>query len=201
MPNKNGKKKLASPSLSFEERMNLAHTRMRQEYPTEMSQANIRPMGPFGKLSGAISQRLTGTQPTAVAGPFGGISYNPASMQGMSQNEIEDVLAHELTHTRQYGEMPFWKRLTEPVIEGTKSVLGLSKTGLPAETEKAYRMMGWDPSYRGSAREMEAFQTETERKIKRGEGFPGYDIYLPPSKKKKAVKAGPSDSKLRELEK
>ena len=175
----------------FDKRMALAKQVMTQEMPSEMTAANIQPMGMFGKISGRLSQVIKGNEPNAVTGPSGGISYNPSTMSKMSQNDIEDVLAHELTHVGQFQKMGPIQRYLTPVVEGTKSLLGMERDLVPQASLDAYRKMGWDPNYRGYIPEVEAFQTENERKMKRGEGSPGYDIQLP-SPRKQQINTGPS---------
>lgn len=197
------KKPLASPSPSllqrlgvtsipdpeFDARMNLAKDKMRQEMPNEMAQSSINPTGPFGRVMHGLVQKAIGGVPVATTGPFGGISYNPEVMKGMSQNEIEATLAHELTHVGQYKKTPVMQRLLQ-------SIMPQQEEGLPEETKKSYRMQGYDPAYRGKSTEMEAYQTETNRKVKRGEGFPGYDIQLFPPRKNTNVNTNPTSKTL-----
>lgn len=179
---------VSTPDPEFDQRMNLAQERMRKEMPTEMAGASIKPTGLFGGLKDKLVQKAIGGIPVATTGPFGGITYNKDLLKEMSQNEMEDTLAHELTHAGQYQKTPIMQRLLQ-------SIMPQRDEGLPEETKKSYRMQGYDPAYRGKSVEMEAYQTETERKIKRGEGFPGYDINLP-SNNKKRLNTGPS-SKIR----
>lgn len=94
------------PDPEFDARMNLAKDRMRKEMPNEMSYASIEPTGPFGRIKDKLVQKAIGGVPVATAGPFGGITYNKEILKGMSQNEIEDTLAHELTHVGQYQKTP-----------------------------------------------------------------------------------------------
>jgi hypothetical protein len=165
----------------LDKRIALAKQKMQTEMPNEMAASSIKPTGLLGSMTDKLVQRMIGGTPAATTNPLGGIRYNPDQIKGLSQNELEDVFAHELTHVGQYQKMPFLKRFITPD----------SDEGLPEATKKAYRMQGFDPAYRGKSTEMEAYQTEAQRKAKRGEGFPGYDIQLFPPKKP-GINTGPS---------
>jgi hypothetical protein len=170
-----------SPSdPEFDARMNLAKQKMQQEMPNEMGQASIEPTGLFGSMKDALVKRVIGGTPVATTSPFGSITYNKEQLAPMSQNELEDTLAHELTHVGQYAQQPMWKNLMQ-------SVMPQQNEGLPAETSKALRMQGWDPAYRGRAAEMEAYGTEQQRQLNTQRGFPGYDIQLTSPAKKKSI--------------
>jgi hypothetical protein len=157
--------------------MNLAQEKMRQEYPKEMKTATIKPTGLVGRLADKFVQKVIGGAPVATANPFGGIRYNPELASSLPQDELEDMLAHELTHVRQYQDMPLGKRILS-------SILPQKDEGLPAETAKSFRMQGYDPIYRGKSTEMEAYGAEQQRQLQRGASNP-YDIYLPPESLRK----------------
>lgn len=190
MPDK--KKQLVNPSPSFEERMQLAQENIRKEYPSEMAYATIKPAGMVSGLMHGVLGKILGDSPVATTGPFGGVTYDPKAFQAMKQEELQDSLAHEMTHVRQFQEMPLWRKLAA-------TFLPQADEGLPEETKKAYSMQGWNPAYRGKSTEMEAYQVEEQRRAKRGEMNP-YDIYLPAPRKKQA-NAGPSSSVLKQMEK
>lgn len=77
---------------------------------------------------------------TAVTNPFtGNITYNPEVMAGYTPDELEQVIAHELTHVRQTQNTPWWKTAGEIF-------------SMPFEEE-----------YYKRPREMEAYQAERDR--------------------------------------
>lgn len=171
---------------AFDKRMQLAKSKMQQEMPNEMAGTSIEPTGLFGSLKDKLVAKVIGGTPVATTSPFHSITYNQDQLSGMSQNELEDTLAHELTHVGQYNRQPMWKNLVQ-------SVLPTQDEGLPEETKKSLVSQGWDPAYRGRAAEMEAYGTEQQRQLNRGQGFPGYDINLR-SDKKKVINTAPSKS-------
>ena len=180
----------------LDKKIALARQNLTRDMPNEMKAANIQPTGILGRMKDRLVTAVTGGTPNATTDPFGNITYNPKLLSPMSQPEIEDILAHELTHVGQYQRQPMWKNLVG-------SVLPERNEGLPAETAKAFRMEGWsDPEkYRGRASEMEAFSTEQQRQLARGQGFPGYDIQLFADKNKKnnKINIGPSSGQLAKL--
>jgi hypothetical protein len=180
-----------SPSdPAFDARMNLAKQAMTNEMPTQMAGASIEPTGFIGRMMDSAVSKLIGGTPVATTNPFGGISYNPEQLKGMNQNELEDTLAHELTHVGQFQQMSPWEKFKS-------SLLPAADEGLPEETKKAFRMQGYDPAYRGKSTEMEAYNTEQQRQLKRGQGFPGYDIDLRPPVNKSNVNTAPSSKVLK----
>lgn len=177
----------------FDRRMELAKAKMQQEMPTEMSAASIEPTGMFGSMKDALVKRVIGGAPVATTGPFGGITYNPELLRAMNQNELEDTLAHELTHVGQYSGGQPNISMGRGIMNTISNLLPHKDEGLPEETKRFYSSHGYDPSYRGSSVEMEAYQKEDQRKAQRGEGMPGDDIYLPSNKKTK-FSVNPSQS-------
>lgn len=172
---------------AFDARMNLAKQKMQQEMPNEMANTSIEPIGPIGRMGYGILNKVIGAAPVATTSRFGGITYDPTQAKDMNQNELEDTLAHELTHVKQIRDIPLWKRLSEAFLPSPDE-------GLPEESKKALRMSGWDPAYRGKSSEMEAYQTEDQRRMKRGDIMrPGEDIQLFSNRKKQSgIKTGPS---------
>lgn len=127
----------------------------------------------------------------AVTNPFtGNISYDPAEMAGISQDEMENTLAHELTHVRQTQNMPWYKILGSMVspVEKTPDIASGSMNSPYA----------WRPS------EMEAFQTERDRTLShhlpymRDPQTQMGDIQLVKPKKKQ-LDMGPSSGKLQQM--
>lgn len=135
--------------------------KVREEQP-DVSGVSIEPSGFFGKLFGGRA--------TATASPWSGdISYNPDNMSGMSPDQIENILTHELTHSRQIQNTPYLSRFTNVL-----------KSMIP----------GMDESYYNRPREMEAYQSERDRSSRLG--LPNMadpvtgrkDIELPPISKR-----------------
>lgn len=126
------------PDLMIE----LAKRQMAKEMPSELNSASIAPMGLMDKF-------LLGFRPgtVAVTYPSNSIKYDPDFIRssGYSQNVVNDILAHELTHVRQY------KGMKHPYLN------------LMLETLKS--MMGNDTPYGQTPIEMEAFQTERNRQL------------------------------------
>lgn len=88
----------------------------------------------------------------AVTNPFtGNITYNPDAMQGMAPEDIEQALAHELTHVRQTQNMPWYQKVASLFTDNPGVPAGIS--GSSPLNDPYY----WKPS------EMEAFQTERDR--------------------------------------
>ena len=177
----------------FDKRMLAAKQKMQLEMPSEMAAADIQPTGMFGSLKDALVKRMIGGVPVATTGPFGGITYNKELLSAMPQNELEDTLAHELTHVGQYSGGQPSISTGHGIMNVIKGMIPQRDEGLPEETKKAFRMQGYDPSYRGKSTEMEAYGTEQQRQLKRGQGFPE-DIQLrkPYKKPNSVISTGPS---------
>lgn len=90
----------------------------------------------------------------ATTNPFtGNIRYNPEMMQGQSPDEIGNTVAHELTHSRQAQNTPWWRTAMSLFQPDVKVPQGIT----PGSTlDNPYV---WRPS------ELEAFQTERNRQM------------------------------------
>lgn len=73
----------------------LAKRQMAQEMPEELKRATIRPMSDGGSNRSLAETNLENR-----------IEYNPVRLQQFDQNDISDILAHELVHVRQNKEDP-----------------------------------------------------------------------------------------------
>jgi hypothetical protein len=130
--------------------------KVREEQP-DVAQIPIEPAGFLGRILGGRNE--------AVTNPFtGSVSYNPANMEKLSPEQTENIFAHELTHSRQVQNTPYFSRLTN-----------VMRSMIP----------GQDESYYQRPREMEAFQTERDRNLRYGYSQPdpitqARDIELPP---------------------
>lgn len=154
---------MADQPVTVEQQIALAKQQMQKEYPTEYADApSVAPMGWLGRTLNRGSQ--------AVTNPFtGSVYYNAPALEGQSQEGINNILAHELTHSRQIHDMPWTQKL------------GLPFQGL-------LRGFSGNNDYYNRPEELEAFQTERARtgKYQLNEPDPitgapaGKDIPLPP---------------------
>ena len=157
---------MPDPLQTVAQQVALAKAKMAQEYPDQAG-ASIEPMGAIGRFFAGPSYARTN--------PFtGNVSLNEPAMQGLSQNEVDQILAHELTHTRQAQAMPLSQKLMLP-INGLMNSLG-DLTGGKIGTPYAQR-----------PEEMEAFGTEADRANAQHLDIPG-DIWLPPDPAVQALK-------------
>lgn len=129
----------------------------------------------------------------AVTNPFtGNITYNPEAMEGQSPTDMEQTLAHELTHVRQTQNQPWWKTAASLFAPDEKVPAGISPNS-PLNS-----------SYQWRPREMEAFQTERDRAS--AQKIPDYadpvtgsrDLQLP-RESGRGINTGPSSDKLKQL--
>jgi hypothetical protein len=128
-------------SSSFlDQQIAAAKEQMAKEMP-DVAGTSIQPMGPVGSLASGALDKLNHGTTMAFTQPTGSIVYNPAALQGQPQSAIEDLLAHELTHTRQYQSKPWLSRI--------------------ADVAKSFVTPG--VPYGQNPNELEAFQTETNR--------------------------------------
>lgn len=68
----------------------------------DVANVPIEPMGWFGSALAGLKGALSGGQVQALTNPFtGSVSYDPAQTDQMAEPEIENMLTHELTHSRQ----------------------------------------------------------------------------------------------------
>jgi|SRR5882672_7624015 len=132
----------------------------------DQADTSVEPRGLFGRLLGGNSQ--------ATTNPFtGSISYNPEALNKLSPPELENLMVHELTHSRQVQQTPYLQRLG--------SVMQSMIPGIGNE------------DYYQRPREMEAFQAERNRSMQQGQSVPdpasgATDINLPaPSPRRKIL--------------
>lgn len=119
-----------------------------------------------------LDRMMTGKNVRATASPWtGNVTYFPERMarEGMNDDQIENALTHELTHSRQTRAMNPFQRIFS---------VGRS-------------MLGEEP-YAQRPRELEAFQSEKDRSKRLGLSLPdpytgAKDIPLPPMSKRRAL--------------
>ncbi len=135
------------PDQTFlDQQIAAAKAKMGTEMP-DVANTPIQPMGTIGGLASGALDKINGGTTLAFTNPLtGNIKYNPAALQGQPQSAIEDLLAHELTHTRQAKSQSLLGRIGE----AAKSFV---TPGVP---------YGQNPN------ELEAFQTEANRAAAQG---------------------------------
>ena len=171
----------------LDESMQRAYAKVSAEMP-DVKKVSVTPstslLGRFFMPRGAM----------AVTNPFtGNVMYNPDAMQGQNQDDLEQTIAHELTHTRQMMSEPW----TTKAMDIVKSLNPWGDEKVPEGIQKGSIL---DNPYYWRPREMEAFQAERDRAQRMK--IPWYrdpvlgtgDIMLPspPKKKQPGVDTGPS---------
>lgn len=164
MPNPTVKQSPQERNRLLDESMQRAYAKVSQEMP-DVKRVSVTP-STSNFLTGMMMPRGS----MAVTNPFtGNITYNPDAMQGQSQDELEQILAHEMTHTRQTQGMPWYQVIKNKIFNNTN----------PPATQHGF----FDNSYSWDPNEMEAFQTERNRRPNFPDPIYGTrDIVLPPSK-------------------
>jgi hypothetical protein len=141
MPNKKEKQE---PNNLFDSSMQRAYSKVSKEMPN-VKKVNVSP-----RESSLMTRMFMPRGANAVTNPFtGNISYNPEMMRGMNPDELEQTMAHELTHVGQTQNTPWWKTAAEIIMPDEKVPPGQA---FPKN----------DPYY-WRPREMEAFQAERDR--------------------------------------
>jgi len=118
----------------LEKRIQAAKTKVLGEMP-DVNPVSVSP-------SAGILDKLLGMRRNimAITNPFtGNVSYNPSALEGQSDTDLEQLLAHELTHSRQAQNTPWYQTAMN-----------------------AFMPQG---SYNQRPYEMEAFQNEKNRAI------------------------------------
>lgn len=143
MPNNQEKR---NQNKILDESMQRALTKVQGEMPS-VKKINIAP-----SESNFLTRVFMPRGANAVTNPFSGnIFYNPEQMQDMNPNETENVIAHELTHTDQTQNIPWWQLVKEVFTPGEQVP---KEIGPSSPLNNPYY---WRP------RELEAFQTEKDR--------------------------------------
>lgn len=154
----------------LEKQIVAARAKMQQEMPDVASKVSVTPAGWMDRMREDVRHNLIGSSGAAMAdtSPLtGNITYYPESLKGLEQTMIDNLLAHELTHSRQALSKPWHRR----VIDIFKN--------------SPYERYGAIPE------ELEAFQTEADRSQPRSTNLPSFgeqgyryrgDIRLPKGK-------------------
>jgi hypothetical protein len=187
MPQQQGNQKQLTPeerNKVLDESMQRAYAKVSAEMP-DVKKVSVTPstsmLGRFFMPRGAM----------AVTNPFtGNVMYSPDAMQGQSQDDMEQTIAHELTHTRQSMNEPWY----EHAVDIVKSLNPWGDEKVPEGIQKGSIL---DNPYYWRPREMEAFQAERDRAQRNK--IPYYvdpvlgsrDIMLPSQKKQPGIDTGP----------
>jgi hypothetical protein len=166
----------------LDESMQRAMTKVMAQYP------GTKPVTVSPSSSSLITSLMMPRGAMAVTNPFtGNITYNRDAMEGQSDTDMEQTLAHELTHVRQTQNQPWWKTAASLFAPDEKVPAGYTGT--------------MNSPYYWRPREMEAFQTERDRAQQMN--IPNYadpvtgstDIRLPSMKRKQSgpINTGPSN--------
>lgn len=178
MPNPNEKNKTLDESMQRAYQKVLAE--MPNIQPTTLSPSDS-PMNITGWLMPRNAQ--------AVTNPLtGNVTYNPEAMAGLSPQEQEQTLAHELTHVGQVQSLPYWQRMLDI---GKRMFTG--DEHVPAGIQPNSIL---DNPYQWRPEEMAAFQAERQRATKMGLDFSDpvlgtRDIQL---RRDKPINTGPSSN-------
>lgn len=108
----------------------------------------------------------------------GNISYNPARVADKSDQELQELMAHELTHARQAQNTPWYQTAYRQLVGDNNAV---------PESMKGTKL---DDPYYWTPIEQEAFQAQRDRMVasgrpaQRSPTTQRYDIYLPSERKR-----------------
>lgn len=133
---------------SLDDLMQAAFTKVKGEYP-DIKPVDLSPSTSF------LSKWMMPKNSLATTNPLtGNIMYDPNMMQGQSQTDIEQTLAHELRHSQQAQQTPWWQSLYQQIMPGPNV-----PPDVPANSplNSPYH---WRPA------EMDAFQAERDRAMK-----------------------------------
>lgn len=113
----------------------------------------------------------------ATTNPFtGNISYSPTTMRGMDPMGMEQTMTHELTHSRQAQNTPWYRTMLDAFKPDITVPSGITSGSV------------MDNPYLWRPNEMEAFQSERDRVKRLGLSMPdpvtgARDIILPKSRR------------------
>ena len=182
MPKPQEKQRQESNQL-LDESMQRAYAKVAGEMP-DVQKITVSP-----STSSLLTRFMMPRGANAVTNPFtGNITYNPDMLQGVDDNERQQILAHELTHVRQTQNQPWYKILGNIMNQN----ITREDTPPPGVSSVLNDPYYWRPN------EMEAYQTEKDRAQRLN--YPNYadpmtggrDINLPTeTKKKPGIDTGP----------
>ena len=143
--------------LTPEQRVQQATQKIKQERPG-LEGMHTAIMGPFGRAISGLGDVLSmdpNAQTMAITNPLtGSVYYNPAAVEGRSQSQLEDTIAHEgthyLQHQQDYAGKPWYQQ----------ALTGLQQIGAA--------MNPFGPRAGRNPVELEAYQTDQDRAVREG---------------------------------
>lgn len=151
----------------LDQRIQAAYNKVKQEYP-DVSGVNVSPSNSL------IAQYLSTPNTYATTNPMtGNIYYNPQMMSNMNDDQMQSIMAHELTHSKQVQSNPWYKNMWNVI------------TGSDPEVPQGMQNTSLGTPYYWKPNEMEAFQAQKDRMIKNRQSpynnptTAHGDIYLP----------------------
>lgn len=158
MPQQKEKPSQQERNRLLDESMQRAYIKVSKEMP-DVKPVTVRP-----RQSSFLTNLFMPKGAYAVTNPFtGNITYNPDMFEGQTQDDIEQTLAHELTHTRQMQNTPWYGHLAEvgdQMLQNVKSMWGGNEDRVPEGISSSSPL---NNPYYWRPREMEAFQAEKDR--------------------------------------
>lgn len=187
------------PKLTLEERNKLIDESMQRAYAKVAAEMpDVKPVSVSPSGAHWYTSLLTPKRAYAVTNPFtGNITYNPETMADQSQQDMEQTIAHELTHTKQTQDTPWTSMLGDVgkhILNNVSTMWGGNEDKVPAGVRQS---SPYNDPYYWRPREMEAFQAERNRASKMGLSAPdpidqSRDIMLPGPSIKRGIDTGPS---------
>ena len=87
------------PDQTTDQKIQQAIAQVRSEMP-DVANAPIEPMGTVGQWLADLKSRAIGGQTQAFTSG-GKIAFDPKALEGQSEHDLENLMAHELVHVRQ----------------------------------------------------------------------------------------------------
>lgn len=168
--------------------MQRAYSKVSKEMP-DVKKISVSPSS-----SSLLSKVFTPRGANAVSNPWSGnMIYNPDMMGGMNQFDKEQVIAHEMTHTKQMQDMPWYQKIGEMLF---------NRGNVPEGIRKGSNL---DNPYYWRTHELEAYQAERDRArrlktpdyvdpITGGRDYSLHPKYTP------TINTGPSSAALKKLQ-
>jgi hypothetical protein len=177
----------------LDESMQRAYQKVSGEMP------NVKPISVSPSNSSLLTKVFTPRGANAVSNPFtGNMTYNPSMINdmGYSQFDKEQILAHEMTHTAQTQDMPWYKKLGDIFGQQTNELMHNTVPKEISENSVLNNPYYWRPH------EQEAYQAERDRATRLH--TPNYvdpifgtrDIQLYPERNK-TIDTGPTSQMLK----
>lgn len=192
MPQKQEKDK----NKVLDESMQRAYQKVAGEMP------GVKPITISPSSASLATKIFTPRGANAVSNPFtGNMTYNPNMINEMGYNDFdkEQIIAHEMTHTAQTQDMPWYKKLGDIWSQQMGETLHNTVPKEIPQNSVLNNPYYWRPH------EQEAYQAERDRAARLH--TPNYvdpilgtrDIPLYPEKKKPGINTTPSSGMLKKV--